>query len=64
MKYKVKIEPEALADIQDISNWYNKKKSGLGKKFRNSTIKQINSLKKRSSYFCYPLQGNSLYGHT
>jgi len=24
-KYKVKIEPEALEDIQEITDWYNKK---------------------------------------
>jgi len=46
MKYKVKIEPEALADIQDVTNWYNNAKTGLGKRFRDITIKLIDSLKK------------------
>jgi plasmid stabilization system protein ParE len=46
MKYKVKIEPEALADIQDITDWYNKRKVGLGKRFQAIAIKQINGLKK------------------
>lgn len=32
-KYKVKIEPEALADIQGITDWYNKQQAGLGKRF-------------------------------
>lgn len=45
-KYKVKIEPEALADIQDITDWYNEAQKGLGKQFQNTTIKQINSLNK------------------
>jgi len=45
-KYKVKIEPEALADIQDITDWYNEAQKGLGKRFQNTTIKQINSLNK------------------
>jgi plasmid stabilization system protein ParE len=42
----VKIEPEALADIQEITNWYNKAQIGLGKRFQNTAIKQINTLNK------------------
>jgi plasmid stabilization system protein ParE len=45
-KYMVKIEPEALADIQEITNWYNKAQTGLGKRFQNTAIKQINTLNK------------------
>lgn len=45
-KYKVKIEPEALADIQEITDWYNEVQAGLGKRFQNTAIKQINSLNK------------------
>lgn len=45
-KYKVKIEPEALTDIQDITNWYNLAQAGLGERFLNTTIRQINSLNK------------------
>ena len=44
--YKVKIEPEALADIQEITNWYNVHEVRLGKRFQDTTIKQINSLRK------------------
>ena len=33
-KYKVKIEPEALADIQEITDWYNEAQAGLGKRFQ------------------------------
>jgi plasmid stabilization system protein ParE len=43
-KYKVKIEPEALVDIQEITGWYNEKTAGLGGRFRNTAIKQISSL--------------------
>ena len=43
-KYKIKIEPEALTDIQEITKWYNKAQKGLGERFQNTTIKQINSL--------------------
>jgi plasmid stabilization system protein ParE len=45
-KYKVKIEPEALSDIQEITDWYNEAQAGLGKRFQNTAIKQINSLNK------------------
>ncbi len=45
-KYNVKIEPEALVDIQEITDWYNKVQAGLGKRFQNAAIKQINSLNK------------------
>ena len=45
-KYKVKIEPEALADIQKITDWYNKAQAGLGKRFQKTAIKHINSLSK------------------
>lgn len=44
MKYRVKIEPEALSDIQDITDWYNEAKPGLGKRFQKVTIKQIDGL--------------------
>lgn len=44
MKYKVKIEPDALTDLQDIANWYNEAQARLGKRFLDTAIKQINSL--------------------
>lgn len=44
MKYKVSIEPQALADIQNITDWYNEKQAGLGKRFQKTTIKQIDNL--------------------
>jgi len=45
-KYKVKIEPEALADIQEITDWYNEAQAELGKRFQETAIKHINSLNK------------------
>ena len=45
-RYKVKIDPEALADIQGITDWYNEVMTKLGKRFLETTIKQINSLSK------------------
>ena len=50
-KYSVKIEPEALNDIQEITDWYNKQQAGLGKRFQKTTIQQINSLKKDPHIF-------------
>ncbi len=43
-KYKVKIEPEALTDIQEITHWYNKQQAGLGNRFQETAIKHIDSL--------------------
>lgn len=44
MKYKVKIDPQALTDIQEITDWYNDKQPRLGKRFERAAIKQIDSL--------------------
>ncbi len=43
-KFKIRIEPEALVDIQETTNWYNDAKAGLGKRFQETAIKQINAL--------------------
>ncbi len=45
-KYKVEIEPEALADIQEITDWHNEQHAGLGGRFQKTAIKHINSLNK------------------
>ncbi|MBU2649737.1 MAG: type II toxin-antitoxin system RelE/ParE family toxin [Bacteroidetes bacterium] len=45
-KYKIKVESEALADIQEITDWYNEAQAGLGKRFQKTAIKYINSLNK------------------
>lgn len=45
-KYKVKIEPEALADIQGITDWYNDQQAGLGKRFQKNVVRYINSFGK------------------
>ncbi len=44
--YKVKIDPEALADIQEITDWYNEAQAGLGKRFQKTVIRHINLLNK------------------
>lgn len=43
-RYKVKIEPSALADIQGITDWYNEQQAGLGGRFQKTAIKHIDSL--------------------
>ena len=43
-KYLLKINPEALSDIRDIANWYDEQKAGLGSRFQNTVIKQIDLL--------------------
>lgn len=45
-KYKVKVSPVALLDIQEITDWYNEQQSDLGKRFQKATIKHINTLNK------------------
>ncbi len=44
-EYKVKIEPDALCDIISIMKWYDEQQAGLGRKFKETSIKQINRLK-------------------
>ncbi len=51
MKYKVKIEPDALADIRAITDWYNEAQTMLGKRFQDTAIKQINSLGKNPQIY-------------
>jgi ParE toxin of type II toxin-antitoxin system, parDE len=44
--YKLKIDEEALQDIQHATDWYNEQLQGLGSRFQKQTKLQINSLKK------------------
>ena len=48
-QYSINIEPEAVDDIQKAVDYYNSKKTGLGKKFYNKIDKSLNYLKK----YCY-----------
>jgi hypothetical protein len=45
MSFKIKIEPEAIDDIQSGIAWYNKQKPGLGKSFLSELKIHINLLK-------------------
>lgn len=49
--YILKVDAGAIADIQEISDWYKKQKSGLGKSFQISAIKQINSFNKNPQIY-------------
>ncbi|HCN82140.1 MAG TPA: hypothetical protein DIT07_00755 [Sphingobacteriaceae bacterium] len=44
-KFKVKIDSDALQDIQEATDWYNKQLAGLGSRFQKQVKQQINSLK-------------------
>ncbi len=55
-KYKVKIVPEALSDIQDITKWYNEAQAKLGKRFLDTTIAKINRLSKDPQIFAIRYQ--------
>lgn len=45
-KYKVKIDAEAVVDINEITSWYNDRQTGLGERFQKTVVHQINSLNK------------------
>jgi len=57
-RFSVKISPEALMDIQDITDWYNLQKRNLGKRFQKATIKHIDSLSK--SPYAYAIRYNEI----
>ena len=50
-RYKVKVEFEALTDIQEITDWYNEIQVGLGARFQKTVVNQINSLKRDPHIF-------------
>ena len=45
-KYRIRIEPLAITDIREITYWYNQQLEMLGKRFQDTTVKQINKLAK------------------
>jgi hypothetical protein len=50
-RYKIKIDPEALADIHELGHWYESVQVGLGKRFHKITVSQINSLSKNPQMY-------------
>ncbi len=49
LKFKVKIDSDALLDIQEATDWYNKQSAGLGSLFQKQVKQQFNSLKVNAS---------------
>lgn len=50
-KFHLDIEPEAVDDIQEAVDYYNRKKSGLGKRFFKTVDKHFDFLKKNYTAF-------------
>lgn len=51
MRFQLKIDVDALNDIQETFEWYEIQLKGLGVRFKNQAKKQINSLKKEPYLF-------------
>lgn len=51
MGYHLKIDVDALGDIQETFEWYEMQLKGLGLRYKNQTKRQINSLKKDPHFF-------------
>lgn len=49
--YTLKIHSEALDDIQQVTDWYNEQKDGLGKRFQIQVIRQISKLKDTAPFY-------------
>ncbi len=43
-EYKILIDPKALRDIQDATDWYNEQLKSLGSRFQKQVKIQISSL--------------------
>lgn len=50
MTFTIKIEPEALVDIQDAIDWYNSQQTELGQKFYHYLEDYIEHLKSNPYY--------------
>jgi len=50
-RFFIKIDTEALSDIQEIAEWYEAQKEGLGYKFRTTVIEQIDHLTSNPQIF-------------
>ena len=51
MKFTIKIDEEAIVDIQKSTEWHGIQSNILGDRFKNQVKKQINSLKNNSLLF-------------
>ncbi len=51
MKYSIKIDIDAVKDIQNTVEWYELQIEGLGLRYKNQVKKQITSLKENPLLF-------------
>lgn len=51
LSYTIKIDVDALSDIQNTFEWYELQVKGLGLRYKNQAKKQINFLKKNPCLF-------------
>lgn len=56
-RYKIFIDPDALQDIQDVTDWYNEQLPGLGSRFQKQVKFQVNSLKKNATLYAIRYEG-------
>ncbi len=57
-KYKVKIQPDAIDDIQENADWYIEQKDGLGYEFKKHSIIEARSLGKAP--YIYAIRYNEI----
>lgn len=50
-KFKVRIDPDVLTDIREISAWYNEQQPKLGTRFLKAAIREINLLERNPQIY-------------
>jgi hypothetical protein len=60
-KFTIKIDVEALEDIQKTIEWYDSIKIGLGSKFQNQVVSQISKLTKNPYLFSIRYENNRCF---
>ena len=51
MKYRLKVRPEAEADLAEARDWYNKQRPGLGKEFLAAVRQTIHRVRRSPLLF-------------
>ena len=51
LRYSIKIDIDAIKDVQNTFDWYELKSKGLGLRYKSQVKKQINSLKQNPELF-------------
>ena len=49
--YKIRIDQKAISDIQEATNWYNKRLPKLGTRFQQVVKRQIGTLKNNAEVY-------------